>query len=46
MIELSNASPFAWFVGCWWGAFMFHFMLHFMGFATKWGRWSEVLVRT
>lgn len=34
-------SVFAFFVAVWWASFVFHLLLHFVGYATKFGRWAE-----
>lgn len=41
MVELSLASPFAWFVSVFWVSIVFHLAVGYTLWITKAGRWTE-----
>jgi hypothetical protein len=44
-MEVSTDTPFAFFVDIWWYSFTFHFVMFFVFWMTKAGRWTDLIGR-
>lgn len=42
ILEISDSSPFAYFVGVWWVSVTVHLVLGLVFWLTKAGRWSSL----